>query len=315
MLLSGPVGLGQYSLGLALAQAWLCETPMVHRSNGAACGHCPSCHAIEVRTHPDLCVLMPEILALELGWPLDEKTQDRIERKEIKPGKFIRVDATREAVAFTQVTHSRSAVKVVLVYPADRLNVESANTLLKTLEEPPGDVRFVLVTEAAHSLLPTIRSRCQNHTMQWPDEAEALAWLSTTRPDTKPHEWTVWLQAAGGRPDEALALAHLGISVTDWQHLPQAIAAGHWNTLSSWSPARQLDVLQKLCHDLLSAVCGGQPRFFSVNDLPAPPPFQALLNWQKSLQQAARTVEHPYNINLLQEAWAAMSRSALSQHK
>ena len=60
LLLSGPPGLGQYSLALALARAWLCEQP----SHQGACGVCTSCHAIDVRTHPDLFVLMPETLSL-----------------------------------------------------------------------------------------------------------------------------------------------------------------------------------------------------------------------------------------------------------
>ena len=70
-LLQGPSGLGQYALGLALAQAWLCDRP----TPDGACGTCESCHAVAVRTHTDLCVLMPETTMLELGWPLPEKAQ------------------------------------------------------------------------------------------------------------------------------------------------------------------------------------------------------------------------------------------------
>ncbi|HEY2255448.1 MAG TPA: DNA polymerase III subunit delta', partial [Variovorax sp.] len=87
-LLQGPSGLGQYELGLALTAAWLCETPDPAQG---ACGHCQSCHAIAVRTHADLCVLMPEVAMLALGWPLDEKAQADIDDKKRKPSREIRV--------------------------------------------------------------------------------------------------------------------------------------------------------------------------------------------------------------------------------
>ena len=96
-LLQGPSGLGQYDLALALASAWLCEKPSAH----GACGDCASCHAIAVRTHADLAVLMPETVMIELGWPLSEKAQDEIDKKTRKPSKEIRVDAMRDAVEFS----------------------------------------------------------------------------------------------------------------------------------------------------------------------------------------------------------------------
>lgn len=209
LLLSGPSGLGQYELALALARAWLCEKPTPH----GACGDCGSCHAIDVRTHADLCALMPEVLSLSLGWPLDESAQKEIDDKKRKPSKLIRVEAARDAVAFTQTTRSRGNTKVILVYPAERMNMESANTLLKTLEEPVGEVRFILATESAHQLLPTIRSRCQTHAMVWPAQEEALSWLidrvaaaqsGAKTPAAAPTraQAAVWLQAAGGRPDD-----------------------------------------------------------------------------------------------------------------
>ena len=163
-LLQGPSGLGQYALGLDLARAWLCDAP----TREGACGQCASCHAIDVRAHLDLSVLMPETVMLELGWPLSEKAQKDIDDKARKPSKEIRVDAMRDAVEFAQRTSGRGRGKVVLVYPAERMNHLTANALLKTLEEPAGDVRFVLASESAHQLLPTIRSRCQGHTMTWP---------------------------------------------------------------------------------------------------------------------------------------------------
>ena len=110
-LLAGPSGLGQFELAAALAKAWLCEnaTPQ------GACSVCGSCHAVDVHTHADLAVLMPELLSLELGWPLDEKTQDDLDSKKRKPSKEIKVDAAREVVSFTHFTRSRGTTKVVLV--------------------------------------------------------------------------------------------------------------------------------------------------------------------------------------------------------
>jgi DNA polymerase-3 subunit delta' len=156
---------------------------------------------VDVRTHADLCSLMPETLALELNWPLDEKTQKELDDKKRKPSKEIRVEAAREMVAFSQFTRSGGSTKVVFVYPAERMNHITANTILKTLEEPPGECRFVLASEAAHQLLPTIRSRCQTHTMVWPTEAESLSWLQT---QGVPAADAV---AAGGEPAGGAAVA------------------------------------------------------------------------------------------------------------
>ena len=77
-----------------------------------------------------------------------------------------------------------------------------------------------------------------------------------------------WLLAAGGRPDEALALARLGLSTSAWGDLPRSIARGDWSALADWAPARQLDLLHKICHDLMVVASGGLPRFFPPADLP-----------------------------------------------
>lgn len=314
LLLAGPSGLGQYDLALALARAWLCDRP----SAMGACGVCGSCHAIDVRTHADLCVLLPETLSLELGWPLDEATQKKLDDKERKPSKLIRVEAARGAVSFTQFTRARSATKVVLVYPAERMNMESANTLLKTLEEPNGVVRLVLASEAADQLLPTIRSRCQTHTMVWPTEDEALVWLvAQVNRDGKSRatveQAKVWLQAAGGRPDDALDWARSGLDAAAWLGLPQALARGDWSLLGTWPAARQLDVLQKLCHDLMVQASGAAPRYFPTTELPPAPHWGALAQWSKELLDTARSVEHPFNAGLMQEAWAARTRQVLAR--
>jgi DNA polymerase-3 subunit delta' len=304
-LLQGPSGLGQYSLALALASAWLCEDP---REEGA-CGHCGSCHAVGVRTHADLCVLMPETAMQALGWPLAEKAQQELDDKKRKPSREIRVDAMRDAVEFAQRTSARGRGKVVLVYPAERMNHVTANALLKTLEEPPGDVRFVLATEAAHQLLPTIRSRCLGHTMRWPDPAASQAWLEAqglARDDA-----AVLLRAAGGRPEEALALAQAGRSARQWSQLPKALVRGDPAPLGDCTPAQAIDVLQKVCHDLLAVRASAAPRFFDAADLPAVGSMPALSAWWRELARAQKTAEHPFNAGLMLEALVSQARLAL----
>ena len=334
-LLSGPSGLGQFDLALALARSWLCERP----SAQGACGECGSCHAVEVHTHADLCMLMPETLSLALGWPLDEKTQDELNSKKRKPSKEIKVDAAREAVSFTQFTRSRGSSKVVLVFPAERMNHITANTLLKTLEEPPGAVKFILATEAAHQLLPTIRSRCLGHTMVWPEFGQALAWLGSetlvsgaregsgkkSAPSPDPADLQTLLTGAGGRPSDAASLMQRsapGDAAALWRALPDAMARGDASALANWPPAQAVDALQKLCHDVWAVRVGAVPRFFSAGDLPArvtgkpqamaSGSFQALASWSRELGTIARTIEHPYNPGLLLESLVSRAQAALN---
>lgn len=311
-LLQGPSGLGQYELGLALAQAWLCERPTPQ----GACGLCGSCHLVGSHAHPDFVVLMPETVMLALGWPLPEAAQKDIDDKKRKPSKDIRVEAMRDTVAFAQRTSARGRGLAVLVYPAERMNHITANALLKTLEEPPGDARFVLACESTHQLLPTIRSRCQGHAMAWPTADEALDWLQAQAtaggaPAPSREQAQVWLRAAGGRPSDALAWGAAGLTAPAWAALPAALARGDWSAMGEWPAAQQLDVLQKLCHDLMATAAGAPTRFFAPEQLPAAPRMGVLATWSKELLAAARTVEHPFSAGLMQDAWAARTRQAL----
>jgi DNA polymerase-3 subunit delta' len=305
-LLSGPSGLGQYGLALALVRAWLCEKPSEH----GACGHCGSCHAVDVRTHADLCVLMPETVMIELGWPLSEKAQSDIDDKKRKASKEIRVDAMRDAVEFSQRTSARGRGKAVLVYPAERMNNVTANALLKTLEEPPGDVKFVLASESAHQLLPTIRSRCLGHSMVWPDAPSALSWIEGQ--GVAPAQAAVMLRAAGGRPEDALSFSQSGRDPHAWSRLPKAIARGDLSVLKDWSLAQVVDGLHKLCHDVLAVKMGASPRFFELADLPVGSSVPVLTQWSKALSISARSVEHPFNAGLMLEALVSQAQIALN---
>ncbi|MEN9375814.1 MAG: hypothetical protein RL710_971 [Pseudomonadota bacterium] len=305
-LLAGPSGLGQYSLALALVRAWLCEAA----SQQGACGVCASCHAVDVRTHADLCVLMPETVMLELDWPLSEKAQAEIDDKKRKPSKEIRVDAMREAVEFSQRTSARGKGKAVLVFPAERMNNVTANALLKTLEEPAGDVKFVLACDAAHQLLPTIRSRCLGHSMAWPDTDSALSWLQAQGMPAA--QAGVLLRAAGGRPEDALLFSKSGRDAQAWVRLPKAMAQGDVTVLKDWAPAQAVDALHKLCHDVLAVKTGAEPRFFDNAELPTGGSVETLTAWAKSLATSTRTAEHPFNAGLMLESLVSQAKFALN---
>jgi DNA polymerase-3 subunit delta' len=253
---------------------------------------------------------MPETTMLDLGWPLSEKAQTEIDDKKRKASKEIRVDAMRDAVEFAQRTSARGRGKAVLVFPAEQMNNVTANALLKTLEEPPGDVKFVLATESAHQLLPTIRSRCLSHTMLWPDKTAAIEWLGAR--DIAKDQASLLLNAAGGRPDDALAYAISGRNPQDWAAFPKAMAFGDVHFVREWSAAQLIDGLHKLCHDLLAKQMGAEPRFFDLAQLNAPASLNALTHWSKSLSAAMKTMDHPFNAGLMQEALVGQAQRALN---
>jgi DNA polymerase-3 subunit delta' len=308
LLVQGPAGVGQFDLAMLLAQAWLCEAP--DASTGTACGHCASCRLFHARTHPDFQLLVPEALRESLGLPpLNVDDNGEAKASKTKPSKEIKVDAVRATLAFAQGTSARGRAKVVVVYPAESLNHVAANTLLKTLEEPAGQLRFVLASTAPEALLPTIRSRCQPFPLGLPARDAALQWLAgqgVEAPD-------VLLDAAGGRPQEARDWYAAGLRASAWQQLPQRLARGDAQALADWAPPRAIDALQRLCHDLLRLAHAAPPLFFAAAALPAPRIAAPLLIWNAALRQAARHEEHPLNASLLIESLFAQGQTALRE--
>ena len=311
-LLAGAPGLGQWILAQTVARAWLCEQPA---SEGLACGQCPSCLAMDSHTHPDLHVLLPDELALQEQWPLDPKLLDKLEKKEVKPSKWIRVDSVRAMLGFAQTTASRGRGKVVLVYPAQRLNIESANALLKVLEEPAQGLRFLLVTEAAHQLLPTIRSRCLSHVLAWPSVEQVLPWLEHAL--DAPDQAQGWLRLAGGLPYEALALAQTGVAYHDIRQWPRHLHSAHpaaLSVLSALSPSTALSLLQKVAHDALLMAHRLAPRYFEADTFPDRLDASRIGEWSQALMNQKTHVEHPFQAALMHEAWLDGARTALKPH-
>jgi DNA polymerase-3 subunit delta' len=303
---------GQFELALGLAQAWLCELHAAAESTAARqrpCGSCGSCRLVQARSHPDLLVLLPEALRESLGWAgseTDEGGSDKTSKA--KPSKDIKVDAVRAAVGFAQTTSARGLGKVVVVHPAERMNAIAANTLLKTLEEPPGDARFVLSCAAPEALLPTIRSRCQAMVLALPPAAEAAAWLAA-RAVARPE---VMLAAAGGQPLEALDWVAQGVDAALWLRLPALVAQGDAGPLATWPLPRVIDACQKLCHDSLCRITGAAPRYFPATALGGHGSLASLTAWAQELARSARHAEHPWNAPLMLEALVRRGHLALA---
>ncbi|MFM9917492.1 MAG: DNA polymerase III subunit delta' [Rhizobacter sp.] len=311
ILIHGPQGVGQFEMALTLAQSWLCDSPP---SQGARpCGICASCRLVQSRSHPDLMVLVPEALREALGWSTDDAGEEGGSSKgeasgKRKPSKDIRVDEVRRIVTFAQTTAARAHGKVVVVFPAERMNGVSANALLKTLEEPPGNLRFALAGASADALLPTIRSRCQAVRLGLPDTAVAAAWLQS-RGVTQPE---VLLAAAGGQPEEALNWFREGLDARAWLALPEQLARGEVAGLTAWPLPRVIDMLFKLCHDAMRATVGAAPRYFPSGLINGRASIEELTRWYREIGRVARHAEHPWQAALTIELLVTQAHIALT---
>ncbi len=183
LLLSGADGLGKRRLAERLAALLLCEHPA---DTGQSCGHCQACLWLQAGAHPDLRLLQPE-----------------------EAGKAIKIDQVRALSVELAMTSYSGHHKVALVAPADALNVNAANGLLKTLEEPTADTVLILLSASPGSLPATVRSRCRHLRVHRPDSGAGLDWMHAEgiADDTAQR----CLQVAGGAPLAAVELAAGGV--------------------------------------------------------------------------------------------------------
>lgn len=181
-LFSGLPGVGKRRFANAFAAFLLCDAPQ----HALACGRCRACLLREAGSHPDLLLLEPE-----------------------EEGKAIRVDAVRQLVDFIGQTAQQGGRKVIVLHPAEAMNQNAANALLKSLEEPTRDTYLLLVSDQPSRLLATIRSRCRVQTLVAPSPEDALAWLATALPELPETAHQALLMMSAGAPLRALALHQL----------------------------------------------------------------------------------------------------------
>ena len=168
-LMYGRAGIGKYDFAMQFSKALLCHHV---RTDGHACGECPSCRWFNDESHPDFRLLSPE--------QESSGEDESVSAKKTKKKTQISVAQIRELSDFLGLSsHQTQGLRVILIHPAEALNLASANALLKMLEEPAPGVIFILVAHQVQRLLPTILSRCHKISMPVPEPSQALAWLNT----------------------------------------------------------------------------------------------------------------------------------------
>lgn len=293
LLLAGPAGVGKGELALKWAQALLCEAPL---AEGSACGACAACHWFETGTHPDLRLV-----------GLQEKTT---REGEIRTASAIEVDQAREVVDFVQLSTYRAGFRVVVIDPADSLNVAAASALLKVLEEPPLNTVFVLVSDQPRRLLPTIRSRCARVEVGLPPTDVAVRWLEAQGVG----DAATMLALAGGRPlaaqrwadsDELEGRRAVLEALARPRTLDPATLGERWKALDApgWH-----DMAYKWLTDLLAARLGSGIQFNrdfdgALTKLGRRADLGKLLALARVQTGEGRFLTHPLNRSLQLQAW------------
>lgn len=299
LLLKGAQGIGKLDLALNFAQSLLCEKPNI---DGTACQKCSSCHWFEQDSHPDFRLIQPDALTAA------EDGEDKAGGK--KPSREISVDQIRDLSSFANLSAHCGGYRVVVIHPAETMNNNAANSLLKTLEEPTDKLLFLLITHKPQQLLPTILSRCLSLTVHTPTREIGAAWLAQQGVNNPEHA----LAQTGFAPLQALDWAESGEGAEERSILLAAIrqpakldALALADSLQRSAPVHVIHCLQQWCHDLSSAKLAGTVRYFpeqtaEIVKLAGGVSAMPLMRFQKELLEARRAAFHPLNPRLFLES-------------
>jgi DNA polymerase-3 subunit delta' len=300
ILFHGPAGIGKAGFIEAFAQSLLCENV---RPDGHACGSCASCGWFVQHNHPDYRRVRPEALedepASEGDGAENAADGDKKAKSTKAPSKEIKIEQIRNLADFMNISTHRQGLRVVVLYPAEALNMPASNALLKTLEEPPPGTVFLLASNGLDRLLPTILSRCRKFGLPMPDHAAALSWLQAEGvPDADS-----WLREEGGAPLAALAQSQGGSReeldlLLGFLARPNVEAAlRQADKLSKTPLASLVSWQQRWLYDLLSSKLAGTVRYYP--------------RYQKELAALAGNV---HTANLLRAIKSANERRAVADH-
>jgi DNA polymerase-3 subunit delta' len=203
-LFTGEEKIGKKLVALAVAKTLLC-------SNGVPfCGTCSSCHQANLRIHPDLFEISPE-------------------------GQFIKLSQIKLIQEQMALHPSLSARKVFILDEADRLNPEASNAFLKSLEEPPPNTHFILITSRPQAILTTLFSRCQQVRFSIPPSDQLFDLLMRTR-TLAPQDARYLIKRSDGRVGLACSIDLEALNMEDQRYFSLI----HPETLRSPSKLFQL---------------------------------------------------------------------------
>lgn len=303
LLLSGPAGVGKLGLARAFLGLLFCDSM-------TACGRCDGCVQYAAGTHPDF---------HEVTF---EETDSGTLRKQIV------VDQIRDMSAEMSLTSRQSGWKAVLLHPADAMNVNAANSLLKTLEEPPARSLLLLVTHRPGALPATIRSRCHQMALPRVPGETGVTWL---REQGVANAETAFA-FANGSPLRARELAESGFLQQRGDMLQRLAAvrlrgasavavSGEWEKLALHEVVDFLDaVTEDLVHLLQTSGHGAlrNPDLGNaLKSLGEGVDLVALHRYREALREGRRLVDTSVNPRLLIESlllpWAAGLNGAVAE--
>ena len=340
ILLHGQSGIGKFAFSLELARSLLCESAQVA---ARPCRQCEACHWFDTGNHPDFIALVPEThrkLLPQADYESDDSPKKaKIPREDAdaeatdkKEKKNISIEETRSAIESLSIGSHRGGNRVILIYPLEFLRPDAANTLLKSLEEPPANTIFILLADRVDRVLPTIRSRCRLLTAPRPDRSQGLAWLNTQLSKisglkVSDADVDTIYDEQGGAPYsvlDSLIARHnkdekdeLSISIQASRYLLQSMSQGvriNWLDAAEKTHKAQysylLAAMQRWVSDLQSMNQGGQPRYYlkhfaTLNVLSQVAKTPKLHQFWKSLIQARRHENHPLANRIQLEALLA----------
>jgi DNA polymerase-3 subunit delta' len=261
ILFHGAAGIGKAGFIEHFAKSLLCENAA---ADGHACGACVSCGWFDQQNHPDYRRVRPEALEDDPVGEGEEGEEGKKAAKTKAPSKEIKIEQIRSLADFMNISTHRQGLRVVVLYPAEALNMPASNALLKTLEEPPPGTVFLLSSNSLDRLLPTILSRCRKFALPMPGHDEALAWLKAQGVA----DADSWLREQGGAPLAAMAQAESG-SREDMDALLQVLA--HPSVEAALRAADKMQKvplaalvswLQRWLYDMFSYKLSGNIRYY-----------------------------------------------------